>query len=343
SFKVDVRDISNGFWSEPEWGEMEHSAARWLHAVATAPFRDVLLLASDTDLLAAADPARAVFASPVFRTTGAVAWPGARPRNPESPLWDVLDLPPGHPARAAGPGMVFDSSIVAVDRARVGGAIVAAMHLLREGRFFTNHLQSVADALFWGFAVTQTDFHAVAAHPEIVGIAVDVHHPHGGASVAAAAAEARRSPHGRLRSVRYCGLAMVHAAPPPPPQRSRTVRGRPPPRQGGDGGDSGGDDDVFQPLMLHLRFHPDAYEDDIDFAQVGMRLRPATSAGAAPLALPRALLASAPPHTALVVERDVPFHPVCVALADVRAAARNDGDASSPAEPPLLLSAEFIA
>ncbi|KAJ1560831.1 hypothetical protein HK405_005810 [Cladochytrium tenue] len=287
TFKLNVLDLTPFVRTDTDWTDRDLSLAVKLQSIASAPYCEVLVLNVESDIFPLSDPT-ALFDHPVLHpptpprrnaaavdkaAAAALFWPATQPRNQSSPLWEALDV-----REHRVPAPQLDAAHFVVDRQRAWPAVAMALHLVTEGRFYTTHIPTEAEALFWGLAATGVAFAVVPRAPEVVGIAVDATHPFGGAPPARAADELRRTPLGRLRAVRFCGLATAHVA------------------TGGARGD---------PLFLRLRFFPDVYEQDFGFLELATAW---ASGGDAAVAVGGA----DGDGDALEVERDVPFHPVCL-------------------------------
>ncbi|KAJ1567780.1 hypothetical protein HK405_004784, partial [Cladochytrium tenue] len=305
TFKIDVTDITQGFRADVEWSDAELAIALGLHALASSPFRETILLDATKDIISLEDPT-SIFQSWQFRSTGAVFWPDLKPRNPQNALWEKLQL-----GTSRTPGMVFDSSHLAIDKVRAWPALMIAQQMMEGGKFITEiaaapqtlqDLESDVDILFWSFLYTKLPFYVVPGHVETVGVVVDEDHPYGGGSLLEAQSEIRRTPNGSDRVVRYCGLATVQPSlpPPPPPSRAAALPAPAPPR----------------PLFVRLQFDPDAYDEEFDFAQVGMRLELGAGSDGGLAFLSDRNIAADEADAAFVVEQDVPLHPTCVSLAE---------------------------
>ncbi|KAJ1562881.1 ccr4 associated factor, partial [Cladochytrium tenue] len=274
TFKIDVTDITQGFRADVEWSDVELAIALRLHALASSPFRESILLDATKDIISLEDPT-SILHSWQFRSSGAVFWPDVKPRNPQNALWEKLQL-----EASRTPGMVFDSSHLAIDK----------------------DLESEMDILFWSLLFTKLPFYVVPGHVETVGVVVDEEHPYGGGSLLEAQSEIRRTPDGNHRAVRYCGLATVQPSLPPPPPSSRAAAlPAPAPRR---------------PLFVRLQFDPDAYDEEFDFAQVGMRLELGAGGDGELAFLSDRNIAADAADAAFLVEQDVPLHPTCVSLAE---------------------------
>ncbi|KAI9318342.1 mannosyltransferase putative-domain-containing protein [Zopfochytrium polystomum] len=187
------------------WKEYELASAVRVASLLHAPFTQILLLDADADILPLRNPAR-VFDAPLFRRTGTAFWPDARAVFRSSPLWIKLE-------KKERPGMHFFQAYYAVDRNVVARALHVAMHMLAEGEFYTNHITTAADALFWALVATDTPYNVAPTPGALLGVAVD--QPANSDNNTAPSpekvqSELRRTPFGAHRSARFCGLAVLH-------------------------------------------------------------------------------------------------------------------------------------
>jgi ADP-heptose:LPS heptosyltransferase len=155
--QLDVRVMDGTAYAEklPEY--FERGYALKVTAVLHSSFREVLFM--DADNTPVKDPAF-LFSSAEYLATGALFWPNIMITDPNSRIWEILDIPYVSE-------LEFESGQMALDKTRCWNALMAVWHLTQHFPFYYRHVFGDPETFHMCWRKLQQAY-ATPAHPSVL-------------------------------------------------------------------------------------------------------------------------------------------------------------------------------